>query len=563
MVIPMTNSSALLEPSFIAAMAAIEQSADLSKSEKRHWVCSLRQIGKWLDRPLEVIPARWTSIRLPVGQLHHARVGVTAKTVSNHRANVAAALRWFGKEHHVSPRGVPLSAEWGVLRDAVQDRGRRARLYGLMRYCSGRDLQPTSVDDAVLGDYLRYRAETTSLVTTTMARRSIARTWNACDDEIAGWPRQQLTEPPIKASVGPAWEDFPEGLRRDVDAHLAGLGKSRKLNGKRVRPCSPKTIKTRRAELLAMARMAVRQGTPFNGLGSLAALVHPDVAGPVLEAYWKQNGDEPTVYTIDLACRLLGLARQLGLDPDAIERLDEFRASSEEHRHGGLTGKNLTLIRQVLTEGIWSEVVSLPNVLMRQARADQAHAPVKAAVTAQIAVAIAILSVAPVRLTNLVSIELEKNLIKPGGPTSPFWLTFPHYDVKNRVDLNFTFGEDLTRLIDEYIFDFRPALLRGSNAAWLFPGVSGTPKTANMFSTQITERIQKATGLRITTHQFRHAAAAIYLKHFPGQYEVVRRLLGHRNIQTTINFYCGLETTQANEAFGKIIRDHIKFDDAA
>ena len=55
------------------------------------------------------IPARWTSIRMPVGQLHHARVGVTAKTVANHRANVAAALRGFGKEHHVSPRGVALS----------------------------------------------------------------------------------------------------------------------------------------------------------------------------------------------------------------------------------------------------------------------------------------------------------------------------------------------------------------------------------------------------------------------------------------------------------------------
>jgi hypothetical protein len=31
-----------------------------------------------------------------------------------------------------------------------------------------------------------------------------------------------------------------------------------------------------------------------------------------------------------------------------------------------------------------------------------------------------------------------------------------------------------------------------------------------------------------------------------------KRLLGHRNIQTTINFYCGLETTQANQEFGKI-----------
>src|SRR4030081_3905231 len=165
---------------------------------------------------------------------------------------------------------------------------------------------------------------------------------------------------------------------------------------------------------------------------------------------------------------------------------------------GGLTGKNLKLIRQVLTEGIWSEVVSLPNVLMRQARADEAHAPVKAAVTAQIAVAIAILSVAPVRLTNLVSIELEKNLIKPGGPNSPFWLVFPHYDVKNRVDLEFTFGEALTRLIEEYIHEFRPTLVRGSNAAWVFPGVAGKTKTANMFSTQIAERIQKATGSRIT-----------------------------------------------------------------
>jgi hypothetical protein len=120
----------------------------------------------------------------------------------------------------------------------------------------------------------------------------------------------------------------------------------------------------------------------------------------------------------------------------------------EEHRHGGLTGKNLKLIRQVLTEGIWSEVVSLPNALMRQARADQAHAPVKAAVTAQLAVAIAVLSFAPVRLTNLVSIELDKNLIKPGGPASPFWLVFPHYDVKNRVNLEFTFDEALTGLID-------------------------------------------------------------------------------------------------------------------
>jgi integrase len=359
--------------------------------------------------------------------------------------------------------------------------------YGLMRYCSGLGLRPKSVDDAVLLDYLRYRAETTALAANTMAHRSIARAWNKCADE----PRQRLTEPPVKASEGPAWEQFPEGLRRDIDAHLVGLGKMRKVNGKRFRPCSPKTITTRRAELVAVARMAVRQSIPIESLTSLAALLEPDVVGPVLDAYWKKNGKEPKVYTIDLGWKLLSLAKHIGLDEAAIDRLDDIRAALEEHRHGGLTNKNLALIRQVLTEGIWSEVVSLPNALMRQARVDQARAPVKAAVTAQLAVAIAILSVAPVRLTNLISIQLETNLHKPGGPASPFWLTFPHYDVKNRVDLDFPLDDALTRLIDEYIHDFRPTLLRRSNAAWLFPGVAGDPKTANMFSTQIRTESRK------------------------------------------------------------------------
>jgi integrase len=308
--------------------------------------------------------------------------------------------------------------------------------------------------------------------------------------------------------------------------------------------------------------MAVRLGVPIDTLTSLAALLHPDVVEPVVEAYWRKDGDEPNVFTIDLGWRLLTIAREMGgLDEAAIDRLDEIRATLEEYRRSGLTPKNLQLVRQVLTEGVWSEVISLPTVLMQQARSANDHAPIKAAVTAQTAVAIAILTFAPIRLSNLVGIQLGENLIKPGGLNAPYWLVFPHYDVKNRVDLNFQFDQPLTDLIDEYVHEFRPTVLRGANTPWLFPGESGEPKTA--LGTQLTKRIQKAVGLRITVHQFRHAAAAVYLKHRPGDYETVRRLLGHRSIQTTIRFYCGLQTTQATEQFGKIIREQIKFDPAA
>ena len=223
-----------------------------------------------------------------------------------------------------------------------------------------------------------------------------------------------------------------------------------------------------------------------------------------------------------------------------------------------MTEKNLALIRQVLSGDVWCEVVSLPRALMTQAGSLRDQAPVKAAVLAQLAVAIAILTFAPIRLGNLVRIRLEENLIKPGGPDAPYRLVFPYYDVKNRVTLDFPLDTELTALIDEYIHKFRPSLLRGSNDLWLFPGESGGCKDAKTLSGQITEKIEKAVGLFITVHQFRHAAAAMWLKTHPGDYETVRRTLGHRNIQTTINFYCGLETMQANEMFGNMVRKLMK-----
>jgi integrase len=555
----MADPTTLLEPSFEEVIAAIEQAVDLPAERRRHLVCSLRQIAKWLDRPTAVIPARFNAVEMALRQLHHARLGVEAKTLANHKSNVRASLRWFAVEHDMPRRGMRLSPAWVAFRDGIGDRHLRQRLYSLMRYCSARNIAPGAVNDSVLDEYWRYRAETTALASNNTKRRLMARTWNDCVSAIEGSPMQRLTEPPVKRKAGPAWDDFPEGLRTGIDAYLGGLSKShRGVSGRRNRPCQPATIRTRRAELMAVARMAVRLGVPIENLTSLPVLLHPDVVEPVIDAYWQKNGDEPKIFTIDLGWKLLRIARETAcLEQAALDRLDDIRASLEHYRRAGLTPKNLQLIRQVLTEGMWSEVVSLPNVLMQQARSAKDHAPTKAALTAQLAVAVAILTFAPIRLANLVSIELGVNLIKPGGPNKPYWLVFPHYDVKNRVDLNFKFDQPLTDLICEYIHEFRPAVVRGSNAAWLFPGEEGEHKTANTFGIQITERIEKAVGLRITPHQFRHAAAATWLKHRPGDYETVRRVLGHRNLQTTVDFYCGLQTTQATEQFGKLIREKI------
>jgi integrase len=549
----------LLEPSIADVLKAIEATPNLRASKKTHWACSLRQVCSGVGRPAESIPGRWSGVEVALRQLHHARLGCSPKTLANHKANARAALVWFDGVKTGPKHGIELSASWALLRSKIPEEHQRRRLSGLIRYASASGIESTNMSEVVLDEYMRYRAETTALASDQAARRCIARAWNACVANVKGWPSQRLIEPPVKALTQIPWEAFSETLRIEIETYLAGFTKIRRgAKGKRIRPCKLSTIATRRRELQAFARMAVQQGAPVQSLNSLAALLEPGLVEKVLNAYWERHGEEPSISTIDMGWKIVSVARETKcLSEPELARLDDFRAALEEHRRKGLTPKNLTVIRQVLTEGIWDEVVALPAKMMEKARALREQAPVKAAVKAQLATAIAIFTFAPIRLGNLISIRLEENLIRPAGPDGPYWLVFPDYDVKNRVTLQFKLQLELSELIDEYINDYRPTLLRGSKDLWLFPGQKREIKNSRTLSLQVTASVIKATGLWITVHQFRHAAAAIFLKHRPGQYELVRQMLGHKNIQTTMNFYVGLENIQATEIFGDIIKQRL------
>jgi site-specific recombinase XerD len=132
--------------------------------------------------------------------------------------------------------------------------------------------------------------------------------------------------------------------------------------------------------------------------------------------------------------------------------------------------------------------------------------------------------------------------------------------VKNTVRLQFVFKEYLTQLIDEYVHEFRPTLLRGRKEDYLFPGLREGAKQKVSFSVEISRYIEKATGLKMTVHQFRHAAGAIILKNRPGEFELVRQILGHRGLATTMRCYVGLETIQASEIFTEMVVAEINED---
>src|SRR5260370_14464260 len=158
-----------------------------------------------------------------------------------------------------------------------------------MRFCSASHIAPIDVDEGVVERLMRYRSQT-GMSASDAFRRLVARAWNSNVGNIQGWPARRLIEPPIKTAVELSWADFPEGLRRDVDRYLDGLTRVRRSRaGQRIRPLKPSTLRTRRAELAAAARMAVKTGVPIETLSSFSALLAPEVLRKILAADCHQN----------------------------------------------------------------------------------------------------------------------------------------------------------------------------------------------------------------------------------------------------------------------------------
>jgi hypothetical protein len=123
----MRENTLLIEKSFADAIAMIAAAEELPEEKRRHWATSLRQIAKALDRPLEVIPARYSAVRADLINLHEVPVGLTAKTLQNHKSNAKSALLYLAREKGLPEHGAPLMEEWKAL---------KAKISGSILWCA-------------------------------------------------------------------------------------------------------------------------------------------------------------------------------------------------------------------------------------------------------------------------------------------------------------------------------------------------------------------------------------------------------------------------------------------
>lgn len=567
------------QPATVAELIErLQNDAGLRPTLRRDRISALKRACHFAGIAPAMAPTSAPEMRTLLAKLNPAYCRLAPSSFNSMVSHVRRALNHYrlgGREDR--PSAFILSAPWAALKVAAPKPTnpahptRMVALHRFMRFCAQNGWVPEDVDNeklALFAEYLKREV----VIDAEHHVRNLVGAWNWASRNVPGWPKQQLTRERPGRRFTLDWEAFPASLREDLEKYVAFRNRPRltKRHLASPRPSEPrnlsrpkrfKRLKQSSAEAIryqirAIASALVLQGIPADELTNLSALVDPDFADLALNFFVdRHGGQECSAQTHQLAWTLLTIGRLwCKLTDEEFDCLKEL-LSSYWHIQTEMTEKNRRKLFILADRQIRHRLFDLPETLVKLTR--QAKSARRAAYHVQMAVAIEMLLTAPMRIGNLAVLETERHFVKgTAGPRAETHVTIPKQEVKNNEVLDFALSPELVKLLDLYKAKYRPVLAGGKPSNYLFPTPSGRPVDANHLSTAIATVTRRHLGVQINPHLFRHFAADMHLELHPGDYETVRKLLGHKNIATTIKYYCGRDKAAASRHYQETLLYH-------
>jgi len=176
--------------------------------------------------------------------------------------------------------------------------------------------------------------------------------------------------------------------------------------------------------------------------------------------------------------------------------------------------------------------------LMRRALA--ASTALERAVTYRDGLMIGILSTRPLRLRNLVGLELGRTFVWRGDR---WWIDIPREETKTKEAIEMPLPDELTSATETYLKDHRPFLCRRrgrwtapiANALWV--SQDGSALGDRSTYQQLVARTRAGFGRPVNPHLFRDCVATSIAIDDPDHVRIAARLLGHRSLATTERYY--------------------------
>lgn len=450
------------------------------------------------------------------------------------------------------PPFAPLTPAWVAICNPIQNKHDLSSMRHLGSFSSEIGIEPHKVDEGVLA---RYEAaiRTKGSKRPTQFIRDTRMTWNRLSATLPGWPQTKVKVADRRPNPSITPDGLPESFILDVDSFL-----NRSSNGGRFKPLrkGPRADATRidtRRKIFQLVTMLAAKGWDLSTLSGLKDLVlNLKALDIILDTMWDGGAGEECAHHYNRVRLLRTIATHwVHAGEDILEQLKEAERAFRETTDG-LTERNKAKIRQFADENNIRRLVMLPANVVEELRPEQPT--LGEAIVVQSALAVSILLAAPVRAKNLASIDIKKHIHRVSETSC--YLVFPDQQVKNKVDLEYPLPLATIELLDLYLKVYRPLLLAEETDA-LFISRSGRQKTAAELGAQIPRFIKDYLGIDLNLHLFRHLAAFLFLKKYPGEYETVRKLLNHKSSRTTVKFYTELNNIEAFKRFDEIVTSYL------
>ncbi|MFO1078938.1 MAG: hypothetical protein U1F17_16360 [Burkholderiaceae bacterium] len=532
----------------------IEAATAIAERDRRDFRGAVRTVCSILGAPPAAVPADPAEIDRRLAAVPKPARRRSDKTVVNARWRLKRAIALSVGAAAAPARGAALAPRWAALRERLGTPRLRNGLSRLIREASAHGVEPEGVSDAFVEAIAVRVAATRGEARARAFRKQAAACWNEAAGSVAGWPSTMLAVPGPSGRPGrlPV-EAFPISFGRDLDSYLAWAAHSGRLTRDGAsRALSPATVRLRGEHLrLAASALARRLGYARRVI-NLATLVEPVNFKLVLAEYLEAGPERrPSAFVRGLAGTLFGVARQWVKAPASqLDQLGQFKRRLGSPP-AGLAERNRRAIEPFADPMVLAALLALSQRLLAQVSAGQSL-EARAVRKAQIGVAIALLLTVPLRLRELAGLELGRGLLRPSGRQGPLSIV-PGVGAGGTAHASACPIVGAAReLIDDYL-DGCHARLPQDARHRLFVRPDGEPVPEAALRYGIATQTRRAIGVALTPGQFRHLAAMLVLRERPGEFGLVRSLLGHSDPRTTSQLYAGIGVRGAAAAYATLL----------
>ena len=167
------------------------------------------------------------------------------------------------------------------------------------------------------------------------------------------------------------------------------------------------------------------------------------------------------------------------------------------------------------------------------------------------ALAISLLIFTGIRVKNLRSLRLDRNVVRRGERV---FLSFTDDEMKSGNALELELPDETIRLLDTFLNHHRDRLA-GADGPYLFPGPDGEARSYSAMREAVSKPLLKHAGIKLSPHLYRHIIAKIVAERAPEMLPDVSRMLGHKSINTTYQSYLGTETPAASRRINQLLQE--------